>query len=157
MKRKNRKFVDKFSSCPHNCKKVIFTSLIGRERLRIYKDEKSACVTTLFFHCQICKFETFLSTWLLYLLLCTYHLLLRRSTHGNQVGMVQFWYFFLPRGGGEFSFGNDFAGPRGHTHGICSRQCDGGEKCLNWYHGQCVKISKKRAKKSDTFVCYFCQ
>ena len=34
--------------------------------------------------------------------------------------MVQFWYFFLPRGGGEFSFGNDFTGPRGHNHGICS-------------------------------------
>ena len=38
------------------------------------------------------------------------------------------------RDGGElFSFGNDFAGPRGHTHGICSRQCDWqGEKCFTW-------------------------
>ena len=43
------------------------------------------------------------------------------ETHGYPEGMVQFGYFFFPRGVGElFSFGNDFAGPRGHTHGICS-------------------------------------
>ena len=45
-----------------------------------------------------------------------------RGTHGNPGGMVQFWYLFSPRGGGElFSFVHDFAGPRGHIHGICSR------------------------------------
>ena len=28
------------------------------------------------------------------------------GTHGSPGGMVQFWYFFFPRGGGElFSFG----------------------------------------------------
>ena len=43
-----------------------------------------------------------------------------RDTHWNPGGMVQFWCFFFPRGGGEFSFGNDFAGPREQTHGICS-------------------------------------
>ena len=42
--------------------------------------------------------------------------------------------------------------------GICSRRCDReGEKCLTWYHGRCEKMSKKRAKKIDTFLCYFCQ
>ena len=44
-----------------------------------------------------------------------------RDTHGNPVGMAQFWYFFFLPGGGElFCFGNDFAGLRGRTHGICS-------------------------------------
>ena len=86
----------------------------------------------------------------------TYHLL--RGTHVNPGGMVQFWYFFTPCGRGElFSFGKNFAGPRGHTHGICSRQCDRqGEKCLTWCKGRCVKMSKRREKKLDTFV-YFCQ
>ena len=32
-----------------------------------------------------------------------------------------------------------------------------GEKCFTWYHGQCEKMSKKRAKKLDIFLCYFCQ
>ena len=32
-----------------------------------------------------------------------------------------------------------------------------GEKCFTWYHGRCMKTSNKRAKKLDTFVCYFCQ
>ena len=72
--------------------------------------------------------------------------------------MVQFWYFFFPRGGGDLQFWNNFAGPPGHTHGICSRQWDRqGEKCFIWFHGRCMKKSKKRAKKLDTFVCYFCQ
>ena len=86
------------------------------------------------------------------------HLSFAPGTPRNLGRMVQFWYFFFPCGGGELlSFGNDFAGPRGHTHGICSRQCDRqGEKCLTWYHGRCVKMSKRRAKKLDTFV-YFCQ
>ena len=58
--------------------------------------------------------------------LCAYHLLLRGSTPktspGNPGAMVQFWYFFFSRRGWElFSFGNDFAGPRGNSHGICSR------------------------------------
>jgi len=86
------------------------------------------------------------------------HLSFAPGIRRNLGRMVQFWYFFFPCGGGElFSFRNDFAGPRGHTHGICSRQCDRqGEKCLTWYHGRCVKMSKRRAKKLDTFV-YFCQ
>ena len=73
-------------------------------------------------------------------------------------GMVQFWYIFFPLKGGEFlSFGNDFTGLWGHTHGICLRQCDRqGEKCT-WCHGRCVKMSKKCTKEFDTFVCYFCQ
>ena len=73
-------------------------------------------------------------------------------------GMVQYWYFFFPHGGGKsFSFGNEFAGPRRYTHGICSRQWDSrGENCFIWFDCRCVKLSKKRANKLDTFVCYFC-
>ena len=57
-----------------------------------------------------------------------------------------------------FSVGNDFTGPRGHTHQISSRQWDRqGEKCFIWLDGRGVKMTKKRAKKLDTFVCYFCQ
>ena len=50
-----------------------------------------------------------------------------RGTRGYTGGMVQYWYFFFFRDGGEgelFSFGNDFAGPWGHTYGLGSRQCD---------------------------------
>ena len=44
----------------------------------------------------------------------------RGSTPGNPEEIVEFWYFFFPREGGEwFSFGDDFSVPRGHTHGIC--------------------------------------
>ena len=65
--------------------------------------------------------------------LCSYHLLPRGSTPGTplgeptgtQVGRYSFGISFFSCEGGElFSFGNDFAGPRGHTHGICSRLCD---------------------------------
>ena len=78
---------------------------------------------------------------------------------GTQGECYSFGISFLPCGGGElFSFGNDFAGPRGHTHGICSRQWDRqGKKFFIWFDGRCVKMSKKHAKKLDTFVCYFCQ
>ena len=64
-----------------------------------------------------------------------------RDTRRNPDGIVLFWCFFLPRGGGElFSFGNDFARPRGRTQRICSRQWDKrGEKC---YDGRCVKMQK---------------
>ena len=60
---------------------------------------------------------------------------LRRTLRHPGV-MVQFWYFFFSRKGGElFSFGNDFAGLWGHTHGICSRQCyRQGEKCFTVKH-----------------------
>ena len=56
-------------------------------------------------------------------ILCTYHFLPCGLTAGNPGRMVQFWYFFFPfwgRGGELFSFGNNLAGPRGRTHGICS-------------------------------------
>ena len=44
-----------------------------------------------------------------------------QGTHGNPGEMERCWYFFFPHGAGElFSFGIIFAGPRGHTHGICS-------------------------------------
>ena len=100
------------------------------------------------------------------------------GTHGNPGAMVQFWYFFFSRRGWElFSFGNDFAGPRGHSHGICTGfgqrnialdqsflsfwfliQCDRqGEKFFTWYHNWWVKMTKKRVKKLDTFVRYFYQ
>ena len=37
-------------------------------------------------------------------------------------GSGQFWYFlFLGREGELFSFGNDFDGPQGHTHGTYTR------------------------------------
>ena len=57
---------------------------------------------------------------------CTYQLLPLRSpprgTHGHEGGMVQFWCYFFPRRGGKFySFGNNFSGSRGRTHGICFR------------------------------------
>ena len=96
-----------------------------------------------------------------------------RNTPGNPGGMVQFWYFFFPAGEGSCLVFRNFDGPRGYTLGICSSfgqqfiarlfyrlmsQCDRqGEKCFTWYHGRCVKISKRRAKKLDTFVCYFCR
>ena len=54
---------------------------------------------------------------------CTYHLLPRESTpgtHANPGGNGTVLVFLFSQRGGElFSFGNDFAGPRGHTHGIC--------------------------------------
>ena len=44
---------------------------------------------------------------------------------GTQGEWHSFGIYFFPCGGEDlFSFGNDFAGPRGHTDGICSRQCD---------------------------------
>ena len=57
------------------------------------------------------------------------HLLLRGSIPGTLTGIRMEWcsfgVSFLPRGGGElFSFGNDFARPRGRTQRICSRQWD---------------------------------
>ena len=40
------------------------------------------------------------------------------------IGTVLVLIFFFPCRGGElFSFGNDFAGPWGHTHGICASFC----------------------------------
>ena len=77
-----------------------------------------------------------------------------RGTHEHPGGMVQVWYFFFSRVEGDlFSFENDIAGPRGHTHGICPRQCDRqGEKCFT-----CAQMCKKCPKKLDTFLCYFCQ
>ena len=70
-----------------------------------------------------------------------------REPRGNGTVLV---FIFFPCGGGDlFSFGNDLAGPWGHTHGICSRQCDRhSEKYLTWYHGRCVKMRKKHGKKS---------
>ena len=73
------------------------------------------------------------------------HLLLRGSIPGTLAGIQMEWcsfgVSFLPRGGRElFSFGNDFARPRGRTQRICSRQWDKrGEKC---YDGRCVKMQK---------------
>ena len=40
-----------------------------------------------------------------------------RGTQGNGTVLV---FLFSPRGGELFSFGNEFAGPRDHTHEICS-------------------------------------
>ena len=77
------------------------------------------------FFCSLFFCQLFISfTTVLY----TCHLLPRGlnprkpwGTHGNPGGMVQFWHFFFPRGGGElFSLGNDFTAPQGNTHGICS-------------------------------------
>lgn len=73
------------------------------------------------------------------------HLLLRGSIPGTLTGIRMEWcsfgVSFLPRGGGElFSFGNDFARPRGRTQRICSRQWDKrGEKCFD---DRCVKMQK---------------
>ena len=40
------------------------------------------------------------------------------------IGTVLVLIFFFPCRGGElFSFGKDFAGPWGHTHGICASFC----------------------------------
>ncbi|XP_044174331.1 PHD finger protein Alfin1-like [Acropora millepora] len=36
----------------------------------------------------------------------------------------------------------------------CDKQ---GPRCHIWYHGRCVKISKKRAKKIDRYICYYCK
>ena len=54
---------------------------------------------------------------------CTYHLLTHGSTPGEPTGTQKKWYrfdiSFFPHGRGELlSFGNDFAGPRGHTYEI---------------------------------------
>ena len=58
--------------CPHSCKTGLFTSSRERERLQMSKNEKCTCKAckTIVFHCQICKFVTFLlssSLWLLQL------------------------------------------------------------------------------------------
>ena len=44
-----------------------------------------------------------------------------RDAPGEPARTQGVWYSFgISRGRGElFSFGNDFTGPRGHTHGIC--------------------------------------
>ena len=44
-----------------------------------------------------------------------------RGTHWNPGEWYSFGICFFPcRGGQLFSFGNDFTGPWGHTHDICS-------------------------------------
>ena len=75
----NQRFTDKrtkfnifviiWSRSPHNCKTGHFTSQKERERLRNVKNENCTCKAckTIVFHCQICKFVTFLlpsSSWL---------------------------------------------------------------------------------------------
>ena len=75
------------------------------------------------------------------------------DTHGNPGTVMVF--LFCPRGGELRSFENEFAGPRGHTHGIWSWQWDRqGEKCFIWFDGRAVKMSKRRAKKFHTLACY---
>lgn len=52
---------------------------------------------------------------------------------GSKGEWYSFGKSFSPCRGGElFSFGNDFAGPGGHTLGICSRQYRQGEKWTIW-------------------------
>jgi len=65
----NWTFVIICSRRPHNCKTGNFTSQKERERLRNVKNEKCTCKAckTILFHCQRCKFVTFLlpsSPWL---------------------------------------------------------------------------------------------
>ena len=36
----------------------------------------------------------------------------------------------------------------------CDKQ---GPRCHIWYHGRCVKISARRAKKIDRYICYYCK
>ena len=48
------------------------------------------------------------------------------GTHGNSGEIVKFFKFYFSRGE-LFSFGNDFAGPRGHTHWIGSSF---GQQCI---------------------------
>ena len=78
-----------------------------------------------------------------------------REPTGTQGEWHSFGIFFSRGGWDLFSFGNDFAGPWGHTHGICSGQCDRhSEKYLTWYHSRCVKMRKKRGKKFDILIKY---
>ena len=97
--------------------------------------------------------------------------------------MVQFWYFFFPCREGElFNFGNDFTGPRVHTHRIWSSfpgqrnitldqsfsvvlfhfeswvsQSNRQDQVLYLVPWLMCENEKKADKKLDTFVCYFCQ
>ena len=114
-----------------------------------------------------------------------YRLLPAGRSPGNRLEPKGAWYSFglsfFPSGESKlFTIGNDFAGPRGHTHGIWSsfsqryialNQSFFGSfpssatgkvkktRCFTWYryHSRCVKMNKKRAKKMDAFACYFCQ
>ena len=71
--------------------------------------------------------------------------------------MARYLYFFFFHGIGElFSFGTTSLDHGDVPNGIYSSHCDRqGEKYFSWYHGQCLKISEKHAKKLDTFVCNF--
>ena len=71
------------------------------------------------------------------------------GTHGK---WYRFAICFSPRDEGElFSFGYNFAGPMGHTHGICSRQCNRqDEKCFTW--PMCESV-----QKTNSIHLLFCQ
>ena len=97
---------------------------------------------------------------------CTYHLLPHGSTLGTPRGkhrnpgvMVVFWYFFFPDGGGSCLVLETTSLDHGDNYpqDLFKAMGQQGEKCFIWFDGRCVKLSKKCAKKLDTFVCYFCQ
>ena len=84
-----------------------------------------------------------------------------QRTHGKPAGVVQFWYFFFPRGGGSclvlettsLDLGDI---PTGFVLGGATREVKK-EKCFTWYHGRCEKMSKNRAKKNWNNSLFFCQ
>ena len=76
-------------------------------------------------------------------------LLPRGSTPGHLLGTHGEWHSlgisFFPLGEGRFfSFGNDFAGSRGHTHGICST-------FAHWYIARQTKVFSRH------FISFRCQ
>lgn len=42
-------------------------------------------------------------------------------------------------------------------HARLSRFYIGCDLCTNWYHGECVGITEKEAKKMDDYVCVECR
>lgn len=42
-------------------------------------------------------------------------------------------------------------------YALLSRFYIGCDLCTNWYHGECVGITEKEAKKMDDYVCVECR
>lgn len=40
---------------------------------------------------------------------------------------------------------------------VCRRFYIGCDLCTNWYHGDCVGITEKEAKKMDDYICAECK
>lgn len=57
---------------------------------------------------------------------------------------------FAPRRGGDECVDNS-------SHLPLRRFYIGCDLCTNWYHGECVGITEKEAKKMDDYICVECK